>query len=180
MRRLLEKRRRGNRPRAHTVDSRFSNAPYEVCHQHKGNGGLQNAVAAAVRDGKMKEATWIGTCGIPLDSLDHSTYERIERDNPQHKLFGVGGPSAEVQATLIEKLACMGEVAEANTYQSLSTLAAAVHQEHGLVVPRSTLHRWLHDMNYKWGKKKLVGLPAPLSRALIRRIQDSSKVAAPL
>lgn len=84
MRKILERRRRSNRVRSYTVDTRFSDAPYEVLDQHKGNGGLQNAVNAAVRDGKMRQATWIGTCGIPLDSLDRSTYDRIERDFRQN------------------------------------------------------------------------------------------------
>lgn len=37
---------------------------------HKGNGGLKNAVKAAMREGSTTPFKWVGTLGVPMDSLD--------------------------------------------------------------------------------------------------------------
>ncbi|BFZ55645.1 Trehalose-6-P synthase/phosphatase complex subunit [Savitreella phatthalungensis] len=73
-------RRNSTRGRSYTIDSRYSEAMYEFFDQHMGNGGLQNAVRAAVRDGKIQQVMWVGTCGIPLDSIARDAFARIEAD----------------------------------------------------------------------------------------------------
>ena len=56
-----------------------------------------------------------------------------------------------------------------NTYQSLSSLMATVLAETGQLVPKSTMHLWVHQLGYDHGEKKLSGLKKEYAVALIRR-----------
>lgn len=44
----------------------------------QGNGGLKNAVEAAIAAGSLVEKTWVGTLGFPTDGIDESTKVAIE------------------------------------------------------------------------------------------------------
>ncbi|KAI5838918.1 glycosyltransferase family 20-domain-containing protein [Morchella snyderi] len=44
----------------------------------QGNGGLKNAVEAAIAGGTLHDKTWVGTLGFPTDSLDESVKVAIE------------------------------------------------------------------------------------------------------
>ena len=73
----------------HRVDKRirglsqersFSDAQWTVEPAALGNGGLKNAVKAAVNSGYITEKTWVGTLGMPTDALeDHTKSEIAER-----------------------------------------------------------------------------------------------------
>jgi hypothetical protein len=91
---------------------------------------------------------------------------RMTRADPQHSLFLEGGPPLAVEQLLHKKLK---ESAERNTYQSVMTLRAEVFAATGEEIPKSTMHSWLRKLGYDFGEKKLSGLTASYSAALIRR-----------
>lgn len=84
----LERKRRdakarGKRPsptarasRAGSHDRSYENKPWTVEPAIQGNGGLTNAVRAAVDSGEI-EVSWIGTVGFPTDSLPETLKEDI-------------------------------------------------------------------------------------------------------
>lgn len=69
------------RPSSH---ERFSDAAWTVEPAEQGNGGLRNAVQAATDSGFIEEKTWVGTLGMPTDTLDNHTKmniaEKLEDD----------------------------------------------------------------------------------------------------
>ncbi|ETI28849.1 trehalose-phosphatase [Cladophialophora carrionii CBS 160.54] len=71
--------RHHRRQRTRTVshERRFSNYNYEVERAPLGNGGLYNAIDAAVDAGICDEKTWVGTLGCPVDALDDHMKENI-------------------------------------------------------------------------------------------------------
>jgi transposase len=92
--------------------------------------------------------------------------KRIKRDDPHHMLFDEGGPSLEAQAVIHE---LMKDAAEMNIYASIRTIRAEVFAATGIEVPKTTMHTWLHDMDFEHGEKKLTGLKASYAHATIRR-----------
>ncbi|KAK5122437.1 hypothetical protein LTR85_004021 [Meristemomyces frigidus] len=62
--------------RAGSNDRSFENKTWTVEPAIQGNGGLTNAVRAAVDAGEM-EVAWVGTVGFPTDSLSESLKEDI-------------------------------------------------------------------------------------------------------
>ncbi|KAK9460342.1 glycosyltransferase family 20-domain-containing protein [Lipomyces oligophaga] len=57
----------------------FATIPWTVVKYDKGNGALRNAIARAEEEGIVSEISWIGTLGMPTDSLNDSTKESIEK-----------------------------------------------------------------------------------------------------
>lgn len=55
--------------RSDSHDRVFAEADWTVENAEQGNGGLRNAVQAAVRSGKLTDHTWVGTLGMPTDAL---------------------------------------------------------------------------------------------------------------
>ncbi|RAL62949.1 hypothetical protein DID88_004038 [Monilinia fructigena] len=55
--------------RSDSHDRVFAHAEWEVEPAEQGNGGLRNAVQAAVRSGNLEEKIWVGTLGMPTDAL---------------------------------------------------------------------------------------------------------------
>ncbi|CCU74482.1 trehalose-6-phosphate synthase [Blumeria hordei DH14] len=61
-------------------DILFASAGWVVVPADQGNGGLRNAVQAAVRDGKLADKMWVGTLGMPTDVLEGTQQKQeIER-----------------------------------------------------------------------------------------------------
>ena len=58
----------GGRSESH--DRVFAHADWTVVPADQGNGGLRNAVQAAVRNGKLQDKIWVGTLGMPTDALE--------------------------------------------------------------------------------------------------------------
>ena len=56
----------------------FSKAEWTVEPAESGNGGLRNAVNAAMEAKSLEEVTWVGTLGMPTDVLQESTRTAIE------------------------------------------------------------------------------------------------------
>ncbi|KAK6334100.1 hypothetical protein TWF696_002602 [Orbilia brochopaga] len=56
----------------------FSSAQWTVEPAEKGNGGLRNAINAALEAGGVDEVTWVGTVGMPTDVLSESVKVAIE------------------------------------------------------------------------------------------------------
>jgi len=92
--------------------------------------------------------------------------KRIKRDDPHHKQFAEGGPSLPVQEVIHE---LMKEAVEKNVYASTTTIRADVLSRTDEDIPKTTMLRWLKQMGYEHGEKKLTGLPAKYAAALIRR-----------
>jgi trehalose 6-phosphate synthase complex regulatory subunit len=79
------KHHRRQRTRTTSHERRFSHNDYAVERATLGNGGLYNAIDAAVEAGICEEKTWVGTLGCPVDVLeDHmkqNIAEKLESDH---------------------------------------------------------------------------------------------------
>jgi hypothetical protein len=95
-----------------------------------------------------------------------SPAKRLTRNDPLHALFGVGGPSLQVESVIYQ---CVEEASSENRYISLRTIRAAIFAATTVEVARSTLHRWMAQLRLRWGEKKLSGLKPSYTFALIRR-----------
>lgn len=58
----------------------ISRAKWSIVPTDKGNGGLRNAVQAAVRSGKADDIIWVGTLGIPTDALEGTHQKQVIED----------------------------------------------------------------------------------------------------
>ncbi|KAH8815415.1 glycosyltransferase family 20-domain-containing protein [Xylogone sp. PMI_703] len=56
--------------RSDSHDRVFALAEWTVVPAEQGNGGLRNAVQAAVRSEKLEDKIWVGTLGMPTDALE--------------------------------------------------------------------------------------------------------------
>ncbi len=65
-----------DRRRSH--DSIFAGLDWTVVPGDQGNGGLKNAVQAAVEAGSLQDKTWVGTLGMPTDALEDTQKSDIE------------------------------------------------------------------------------------------------------
>ena len=91
----------------------------------------------------------------------------VDRFNPLHPFYlGESGPSLEAQL-LVHRL--LREVALENTFQSCVTLRTELAAHLGIVVSKSTVHRWLHSLGYVYGKKHFVNSDPSYRWTLIRR-----------
>jgi len=71
--------RRTSRRRSSAAESSFlKNASWFIEPYDQGNGGLKNAVAAALDAGVIENRTWVGTLGIPTDQLSEQTRAEID------------------------------------------------------------------------------------------------------
>jgi hypothetical protein len=91
----------------------------------------------------------------------------VDRSHPLHPFYlGESGPSLEAQL-LVHRL--LREVALENTFQSCVTLRTELAAHLGIVVSKSTVHRWLHSLGYVYGKKHFVNSDPSYRWTLIRR-----------
>jgi hypothetical protein len=96
-----------------------------------------------------------------------ATRTPVDRSNPLHPFYiGERGPSLEAQL-LVHRL--LREVALENTFQSCVTLRTELAAHLGIVVSKSTVHRWLHSLGYVYGRKHFVNSDPSYRWALIRR-----------
>lgn len=56
----------------------FKGKSWHIEKTDQGNGGLKNAVEAAIAEGTLGDKTWVGTLGFPTDGLDDSVKVAIE------------------------------------------------------------------------------------------------------
>lgn len=63
-----------------THDRVFANAEWTVEPADQGNGGLRNAVDAAVRTGTLHDKLWVGTLGMPTDALEDTQQKQDIED----------------------------------------------------------------------------------------------------
>lgn len=56
----------------------FQGKSWHIEKTDQGNGGLKNAVEAAITAGTLDDKTWVGTLGFPTDELDDSVKVAIE------------------------------------------------------------------------------------------------------
>lgn len=62
----------------HDMAELFARAPWTIEHQITGNGGLKNAVTRAQAEGLVDKVVWVGSLGMPTDTLTTSTRQAIE------------------------------------------------------------------------------------------------------
>ncbi|KAF3162199.1 hypothetical protein TWF225_009608 [Orbilia oligospora] len=68
----------------------FASAEWTVEPAERGNGGLRNAVNAALEAGGVEEVTWVGTVGMPTDVLEDGVKASIEeRLRDEHESLAV-------------------------------------------------------------------------------------------
>ena len=78
----------------------------------------------------------------------------VTRSNPLHPFYcGESGPSFAAEQLIHREL---HEVTLKNVFQSCTTLRHALEEQLGIVVSKSTVHRWLHALGYQYGKKHFV------------------------
>lgn len=56
----------------------FKGKTWHIEKTDQGNGGLKNAVEAAIAAGSLHDKTWVGTLGFPTDGLDEGVKVAIE------------------------------------------------------------------------------------------------------
>ncbi|CAG8950402.1 hypothetical protein HYFRA_00006895 [Hymenoscyphus fraxineus] len=66
--------------RSDSHDRVFTHAPWTVVPADQGNGGLRNAVQAAVRNGNLNDKIWVGTLGMPTDVLEDTRQKQDIED----------------------------------------------------------------------------------------------------
>lgn len=64
--------------RSSASDRPFKGKSWHIEKTDQGNGGLKNAVEAAIAAGTLDDKTWVGTLGFPTDGLDDSVKVAIE------------------------------------------------------------------------------------------------------
>ncbi len=87
------------------------------------------------------------------------------RSHPQHPFHLPSGPSPSAQELIHREL---HDVKLNNVFESCTTLCTEVKKQLGIVVSKSTMHRWLHALGYQYGKKHFVNSDASYRHALIR------------
>lgn len=75
---VLTRPRRNTRRRSSVERGLLKNATWFIEPFDQGNGGLRNAVSAALGSGVIENRTWVGTLGMPTDGLDDSMKSEIE------------------------------------------------------------------------------------------------------
>jgi transposase len=90
----------------------------------------------------------------------------VNRSNPNHPFYSESGPSLAAEQLIHSEL---HEVALNNVFQSCTTLRHELEEQLGVVVSKSTVHRWLHALGYIHGKKHFVNQDRSYRNALIRR-----------
>lgn len=66
--------------RSDSHDRIFAHADWTVVPADQGNGGLRNAVQAAVRNDKLHDKIWVGTLGMPTDALEDTQQKQDIED----------------------------------------------------------------------------------------------------
>ena len=90
----------------------------------------------------------------------------VGRCNPLHPFYsGESGPSFAAEQLIHREL---HEVTQNNVFLSCTTLRRELEEQLGLVVSKSTVHRWLHALGYVYGKKHFVNQTHLYRWALIR------------
>ncbi|ERS99655.1 alpha,alpha-trehalose-phosphate synthase (UDP-forming) [Sporothrix schenckii 1099-18] len=77
--------------RSDSHDRIFSSANWRIVNSDQGNGGLRNAAAAAAREGKLADYTWVGTLGMPTDALENTQQKEDINDRlaAEHNMLTV-------------------------------------------------------------------------------------------
>ena len=70
--------RRTSRRRSSAESGLLKNASWFIEPYDQGNGGLKNAVSAALDDEVIENRTWVGTLGIPTDQLSEQARAEID------------------------------------------------------------------------------------------------------
>ena len=70
--------RRTSRRRSSAESGLLKNASWFIEPYDQGNGGLKNAVSAALDAGVIENRTWVGTLGIPTDQLSEQARAEID------------------------------------------------------------------------------------------------------
>ena len=88
------------------------------------------------------------------------------RSHPQHPFHFDSGPTSAAQELIHREL---HDVKLNNVFESCTTLCTELKDQLGLVVSKSTMHRWLHALGYQYGKKHFVNSDPSYRHTLIRR-----------
>lgn len=111
---------------------------------------------------RAASATFAKTGALPIPSR-----RPADRSHPLHPFYsGESGPSLAAEQLIHREL---HEVTLSNVFQSCTTLRHELEEQLGIVVSKSTVHRWLHALGYQYGKKHFVNQDRSYRNALIRR-----------
>ncbi|SCV01792.1 LANO_0F13564g1_1 [Lachancea nothofagi CBS 11611] len=59
----------------------FAQVPWKIVASGKGNGGLKNAISTAASEKTIEESVkWVGTMGIPTDSIPQSVLQKVSHE----------------------------------------------------------------------------------------------------
>jgi transposase len=135
-------------------------------HQHRQRGTSFDAAVKVVAVAEMASPTTIraaykqfiatGTISTPEDGRSH-------RAHPFHR--GEAGPSLAAELLIHHRLK---QVSDENIFESCTTLRTELAADVGVVVSKSTIHRWLHALGYVFGKKRFSNQAQTYRNALIR------------
>ena len=91
-----------------------------------------------------------------------------------HPLTPREGPSLAAEQLIHREL---HEVTLNNVFQSCTTLRHELEEQLGVVVSKSTVHRWLHALGYVYGKKHFANQARSYRNAFIRSYTDKYAAA---
>ena len=138
-------------------------------HSHQQHGLSFDAAIKAVATAELASPSTLRAAAQQFTStgaLVTPPRTPVDRANPLHPFYcGETGPSFAAEQLIHREL---HEVALNNVFQSCTTLRRELEEQLGVVVSKSTVHRWLHALGYQYGKKHFINQAHSYRNALIR------------
>ena len=137
-------------------------------HVHRQHGLSLDAAVKATAAAELASPSTLRSVSSSFRATGALALSRtpVSRSNPLHPFYaGDSGPSLAAEQLIHREL---HEVALSNVFQSCTTLRHELEEQLGVVVSKSTVHRWLHALGYQYGKKHFVNQDRSYRNALIR------------
>jgi transposase len=132
---------------------------------HQQHGLSFDAAVKAVATAELASPTIIRAAHKQFAFTGSLERPADRRSHPHHPFYSELGPSLKAQQLIHSEL---HDVKLNNVFESCSTLCSELREQLGVVVSKSTMHRWLHALGYQYGKKHFVNQPSSYRNALIR------------
>jgi len=138
-------------------------------HEHRQRGASLDEAIKSTAKAELASPSTLRAASAQFVSTGALTWPPtpIDRTSPLHPFYsGESGPSFAAEQFIHREL---HEVTLNNVFQSCTTLRRELEEQLGLVVSKSTVHRWLHALGYVYGKKHFVNQAHSYRWALIRK-----------
>ena len=132
---------------------------------HQQHGLSYDAAVKATAQAELASPSTLRTAATQFVSTGSLEKPEDRQSHPHHPFYSERGPSLEAQLLIHREL---HDVKLNNIFESCTTLCSEQREQLGVVVSKSTMHRWLHALGYQYGKKHFVNQPSSYRNALIR------------